>query len=185
MPARQLPPALAAQGAAALPCSPFRWRPPRAARRGGAFAEAKESDTFFQTTLIESERWIDPVEAVYSFSERIECPKPIGTILSKTLTLSPPEVFEREGVVVVNSNAHYTALVEEENTDNAVFAVMRTIPISMEFNEPEGEHFHAELRVATLDASAELNDYGENKIMAVASRSTPASRAMPTSRSSW
>lgn len=129
--------------------------------------EAKESDTFFQTTLIESERWIDPVEAVYSFSERIECPKPIGTILSKTLTLSPPEVFEREGVVVVNSNAHYTALVEEENTDNVVFAVMRTIPISMEFNEPEGEHFHAELRVATLDASAELNDYGENKIMAV------------------
>ena len=129
--------------------------------------EAKESDTFFQTTLIESERWIDPVEAVYSFSERIECPKPIGTILSKTLTLSPPEVFEREGVVVVNSNAHYTALVEEENTDNTVFAVMRTIPISMEFNEPEGEHFHAELRVATLDASAELNDYGENKIMAV------------------
>lgn len=129
--------------------------------------EAKESDTFFQTTLIEGERWIDPVEAVYSFSERIDSPKPIGTILSKTLTLSPPEIVEREGVVVVNSNAHFTSLVEEENTDNAVFTVTSTFPISMEFNAPEGEHFHAELSVATLDASAELNDYGENKIMAV------------------
>lgn len=167
VPARQLPPALAAQGAAALPALLFDGGHPELRGAEVLSPEAKESDTFFQTTLIESERWIDPVEAVYSFSERIECPKPIGTILSKTLTLSPPEVFEREGVVVVNSNAHYTALVEEENTDNAVFAVMRTLRFRWSSTSRRASHFHAELRVATLDASAELNDYGENKIMAV------------------
>lgn len=129
--------------------------------------EAKESDTFFKTENIEIEKWLDPIESVFSFSERIETERPVGNIVCKSVTLSPLKAQSGDNVVTVTGNALFRALVEEENTDNSYFLVSKSIPLVMEFNADGGERFKASARPATLDASVELNDYGENRIISV------------------
>ena len=126
---------------------------------------------FFKETKFSYDSPAQTVRDEQKFDETLSLSqgeKNIGEVIFGSVALQPPQVSVAGGSASAKTNAVVKVLYEPEDTPEEYCMAVRNVPVSMTVDSPEiggNAHTSLSLAVTAQNVTAELDQYGENRIL--------------------
>ncbi len=136
-----------------------------------AVAVNEDKETFFRKKTIGCEGKTLLFEDVFRFGDSFpltQSEKCIGEIVCGNIALQQPQITLFPGRADIKSVASIHALCEEENNEGKYYVTVKTLPISIEYQNDLIEDFkHISVSLCPMNGefTQELDQYGENRIV--------------------
>ena len=134
-------------------------------------AVEEQSGIFFKKKQFTYDAFPETAKSEHKFDETLSLlqgEKNVGEIIFGSVTLQPPQVNLQPGSATAKTNAVVKVLYAPEDSEDSYCMSVKTVPVSVTVESPEiGEENHTtlSLTLAAQDVSADLDQYGENRIL--------------------
>ncbi len=131
-------------------------------------------DTFFLKKSLSFESAPAQLTGTYRFGEAFalnQAESSINEIVCGNVSLAEPQISLSEGRAEIKTSATVRALCEEEDREGSYYTAVKTLPISVDFENPAlSPEAHVAVKLTPFDCeyTQEPDQYGENRVIKAA-----------------